>query len=76
MPRRNDTWYECAIIELFRLGYGFTSDVDSPPIGSDDAYYLFYLLDGDELPPLLFEGIVWAAKNRHNASQLSFLATM
>ena len=53
------------IIELFRLGYGFTSDVDSPPIGSDDAYYLFYCLyAGDELDPLFLEGIVWAAKNR------------
>jgi hypothetical protein len=65
MPRKNYTWYECATIELFRLGYDFTSNTRFPPIGSDSADDLLYVVGPyEELDASLFAGIVWAAKNR------------
>jgi hypothetical protein len=65
MPRRNYTRYEGAIIELFRLGYDFTSNARWPPIGSDNAEYLLYTIGFNErLEPTLFAGVLWALKNR------------
>lgn len=70
MPRRNYTRYEGAIIELFRLGYDFTSNARWPSLGSDSAEYLLYTIGLDEvalnekLEPALFAGVLWALKNR------------
>jgi hypothetical protein len=65
MSRRNYTWYESAVIELFRLGYDFTSHTRWPPIGSENANDLLYCVGSDEkLAPVLFAGVVWAAKKR------------
>src|ERR1017187_6577504 len=68
MTRRNYTWYECAIIELFRLGYEFGSGAVSSAFGSDNVDDLLWIVGGaeeiDNLDPKLHEAVFWAIKNR------------